>query len=37
MNKFLKESQEMMDELVANRRHFHRYPEITNVLPKTVA
>ena len=36
MNKFLARANELMDEMVADRRHFHRYPETTNELPMTV-
>lgn len=36
MNKYLARANEMMDELVANRRHFHRYPELRDELTETV-
>ena len=36
MNKFLARANELMEEMVADRRHFHRYPETTNELPMTV-
>lgn len=36
MNKYLTEANEMMTELVENRRHFHRFPEVRNELFETV-
>ena len=35
MNKYLVRANELMDEMVADRRHFHRFPELTNELPET--
>ena len=35
MNKYLVRANELMDEMVADRRHFHRIPELTNELPET--
>ena len=35
MNQYLIQANEMMPELVENRRHFHRYPEVRDELFET--
>ena len=35
MNQYLIQANEMMPELVENRRHFHRYPEVRDELYET--
>ena len=36
MNKYLERANQLVPELVENRRHFHRYPEVRNELFETV-
>ncbi len=36
MNQYLKRANELMPEMVENRRHFHRHPELRDELPETV-
>ncbi|MEA4920487.1 MAG: M20 family metallopeptidase [Clostridiaceae bacterium] len=36
MNKYLKRANELVPELVENRRHFHRHPEVRDELYETV-
>ena len=36
MNKYLERANELIPEMVANRRHFHEYPELRDELYKTV-
>lgn len=37
MNQYLEKANAMMPELVTDRRHFHRFPEVRNELPQTTA
>ena len=37
MNLYLKKAKQMMPELVENRRHFHRFPEVRDELFQTTA
>ena len=36
MNKYLERANQLIPQLVENRRHFHRYPEVRNELFETV-
>lgn len=36
MNRFLEEAMEIKDEIIANRRHIHRRPELGFDLPETI-
>ncbi|MBR0309177.1 MAG: hypothetical protein IJH92_09860 [Mogibacterium sp.] len=36
MNRYLEEAMAIKDELVANRRHIHRRPELGFELPETI-
>ena len=36
MNKYLERANEIIPELVENRRHFHRHPELRDELVETV-
>ena len=36
MNKYLERANELVPEMVANRRHFHEYPELRDELYETV-
>ena len=36
MNKYLERANEIIPELVENRRHFHRHPELRDELFETV-
>lgn len=36
MNRFLEEAMNMQDEIIANRRHIHRRPELGFDLPETI-
>ena len=36
MNRFLEEAMDIKDEIIANRRHIHRRPELGFDLPETI-
>ena len=36
MNAYLERAMELEDEIIRNRRHIHKYPELGMELPKTV-
>ena len=37
MNKFLERARELHDQMICDRRHLHRAPEVGMDLPDTVA